>query len=341
MAEKHLFSTDDELKDFLPLTAGEILDQVLPFVGDAERQYIVPLIGQEAFDEIADAYDSGGGTLTDDEEDLLREIRKPLAAYAMMLYIPHGQLLISPSGIRIANTDTHKTAFKWQIDQIIDEYFELACNRKEELIKWLYTNSATYTTYAASDAFDENHQFILNYASELDKYHPIRRSRATYDSLIPIIRDVETLYIRQAISDDYYDELITKLRSDTLTAHDEIILPDLKAAITKLAIAESIKRNVARVEPGGVLTFSRISQSNGGTNQQLAAGDNDKAALIRTCDTFGKAYISKVREYLNTNAGSGTFATFYNSEVYDDPTDDDETTPTFSNDQDDAKIFFV
>lgn len=341
MAEKHLFTTSAELKDFLPMTAGEIIEQVLQFIGDAERKFIVPVVGQATFDAIAETYNNGAGTLETADDDLLRELRKPLAAFAMLLYIPHGQTLISPSGIRIANTDTHKTAFKWQIDQLMDEYLELASNRKEELIKWLFSNKASYTTYAASDEFKSNHQSLVNYASDFEKTHPIKSSRATLDTIFPALRDIETLQVKEAISENYFNELITKIRASSLNADDKIILPWLQSAICKLAVAEAIKRNIARIIAGGVVTFSQNSGNRDGQNMSVPSSDNDKSALIRTCELWGNAYINKTRDYLNANAGSGVYPTFFSSDKYDDPSDDADNPPVFTNDMDGAKIFVV
>lgn len=346
MSEKHLFSTDLELKDFLPMTAGEILAEVLSFVGDAERRFIVPIVGQTTFDEINNAYNNGVGTPSPEQTTLLLELRRPLAAFAMMIYIPHGQVLISPSGMRIASTDTHKTAFKWQIEQLIDEYFELASNRKESLIKFLFSNLATYTVYAASDEFENNHQFLVNYASEFNNYHNISLSRAAFDAFLPALRDIEYLQVREAISEEYYDELIGKIRSSSLTTDDMVILPWLQAAVTKLTIAESVQRNIAKLNALGVLTFSRDATSAGGDHRFFAAADNDKSTLIRSCQLWGNAYVNKTRDYLNANASASRYITFFDSDEYvdpdtQDPTSDEFIPPPFANDEDGAKIFLA
>ena len=149
--ETHLFTTTEELKDFLPNTAGDILEQVLQFVGIAEQQQIVKFIGQATFDDLNADYNAD--TMSADQENLLEQLRKPLAFFAMEYYIPHGQVLISPSGIRINNTDTMKTAFEWQIQQIKWAYHTQAFDMVDRLIKWLYDRLDIYTDYAASSAF--------------------------------------------------------------------------------------------------------------------------------------------------------------------------------------------
>ena len=335
MAETHLFKTSLELKEFLPNSAGAIIEQVFPFVGIAEQNILVKYVGQEQFEDILDKYNDTGHTLTTDEANILREMRKPVAFFAMEYYIPHGQVLISPSGIRINNTDTMKTAFEWQIQKLMWAYHSQGYDMIERLIKWLYDRLDTYTIYAASAAFTNNHDALLQYASDMDKYHWINTCRATFEMVRPAINDVETLHVREAIGNDYYDELIEKLRDDDLNSDDEVIIGWLRAGIAKLSISEAVKRNLVKVTPAGVVSIKDPTT----TVTPTAQDQQYRSTLIQTCETWGNSYMSKVREYLNENATALVYPTFFASDKYADP--EVEVTPTIANSTDDVKIFFV
>lgn len=334
--ETHLFKTTEELKDFLPNTAGDILEQVLQFVGIAEQQQIVKFIGQTTFDELNEDYNDEQVTLTADQANLLEQLRKPLAFFAMEYYIPHGQVLISPSGIRINNTDTMKTAFEWQIQQIKWAYHTQAFDMVDRLIKWLYDRLDIYTDYASSSAFTNNHAHLLTYASDMDKYHWINTCRATFEMIRPAIRDIETMHVREAIGGDYYDELIEKLRDDDLNSDDTAILGWLQAGVAKLSIGEAAKRNLIKLTPKGVMS---VKESASGNVAPTVMDQQYRTTFIQTCETWGNSYMSKVREYLNAHASETVYPTFFASDKYADP--EVTVTPTYSNSMEGAKVFHV
>lgn len=340
MAENHLFSTSGELKDFLPNTAGEVLDQILPFVGSAEQDFIVRFIGADQFNDLNSKYNDENDDLTDAEAALVTQIQKPLAYFSMMLAVPHLQLLISPSGIRIASTDEYKTAFGWQIENLKEELRNQGYNFIDQLIKYLFSLRSTFTLYGNSDAFKENHESFVNYVSDFNKYYFIDQQRSTFESLRPIIRDLELLQIQENIGKEYYDELKGKILTDNLTADDKVILPWIQAGLVKLTIAEAVKRNVVRVMPNGLVTGLS------GAFRETNIDQDYKSSLSLTCDTFGNALLNKTRDYLNKTASASVYATYFGSDTYHDPDIDDPTNaefvaPAFANDEDGARLFYV
>lgn len=319
-----LFKTTSDLKTFFPNIISDVLEQVLPFVDTAATQYIIPALGEEEYNELDEAY-NGEEELSATQEELLPYVQKPLAYFAFQYWFAHGQTQKSTRGVSIMSTDTSKTAWKWQIDDERDACRMLGFLHLEKMLKFLDANIDDYPTYGDSDAYDNNHEHFINFADDFSKYYYIENSRDTFETLRSVMREVEALYVRETIGADYYDELKGKILADTLTEDDLWILPDLKSAITRLTIATALLRLAVFINQYGIVQRSRLSNYSEGGPELAPATEGQKGPLYDSLMNSGQTFLSKLADYLNTNASDDHYATFKNSDVYKDPTADDAT----------------
>ena len=100
-------------------------------VEDRENQLKNKYIGAELWAKLIQAYtpsstSSSSSSGAVDYSRVLWFAQRIIANFALLDYIPEGQLDISENGIRITTSDSKKQAFPWQIEKLEKKYNDTA-----------------------------------------------------------------------------------------------------------------------------------------------------------------------------------------------------------------------
>jgi hypothetical protein len=124
-----LFTTIDEIKDYIPVANVEDISGILPDIEWAEKMYLIPVLGQDMYDELHEAYHGGGSSSGSGEAgmsarmaNLLRYVQMPLIHFAYSKQLIISQVQIDGAGVSLVTDATRKTAFQWQIEDLTDKY---------------------------------------------------------------------------------------------------------------------------------------------------------------------------------------------------------------------------
>lgn len=320
-----LFKTIDEIKLYLSVTKAFKFDSILPYIKQAEAKYIIPAISQAQYDPLNTAYNATTPTLTTDQTNLLDKIRLPLANLSYLLYIPVGQLQLDDAGIRIANTENMKTAFEWQIEMLKKSFQDAGFDGLETLLKFLETNKTIYTLWAASTSYTEFKTMFINTASDFSKYYNINNSRRTFLAINGIMKKVEELIIKPAISTTLYDAIKAQLLTTISSENQTIITNYIKPAIANFTISRAIAELSVIMTEYGISVFNNDS-----TKQATQKEDASRLSnLQQIAEADGKNYLKQLRDYLNTTASATVYPLYFASDLYIDTT---SATETFEND---------
>ncbi len=153
------FNNSEELGAFLPLWNGRLVYlQLRPFISEAEKRYIKPVIGIALWDELKTSIrDNLPDDLTDDQKELLDYIRRALTKWALLCAIPFLRLVINENGLveipfdsDLGNRTTSEEVVRsmWVNLQEAGQLFLL------ELKTYLDT-SGKFTTYNDSSSKDD------------------------------------------------------------------------------------------------------------------------------------------------------------------------------------------
>jgi len=312
-----LFKTIDEIKGFLPVNVSSTVENVLPFVNQAELAYIIPVLGQDQYDDLNDEYNAETPNLSDDQEDLLEKIRAPLANFAYMLAIPSLQLHISDAGIRIANTDQFKTAFPWQIEDLKNSFMDAGYAGIEVLLAFLEKNKTTYTDWASSTAYTIFKDLFIVSTDEFNKWFNIGYSRRTFVALRPIIQRMQDFKIKPITCSVLYAEIKTAINTGgTLDSKIRALLDFIQPAIAHASIARGISELAIRQTNNGLQVY-------GGSLIHLAnvpqpAPDNHLANIQKQAQENADAYLKGLKKYLDDHVDH--YPSYADSSCYTDPT---------------------
>ncbi|MGI4865444.1 MAG: DUF6712 family protein [Janthinobacterium lividum] len=233
-----LFTTDAELKDYLPTTAAFKLQQLQPSLKRALAKYLREAVGLVQLTALGTAYAAGTGTLSPAEAALLDAVRLPLATFAAALHVGRGPVQLGATGPVVSEGQNLKPASAKDVATMTDSQEDAGFEGIEALLELLEDNRADYPLWAASDACTILHGQFLATAKEFDKYVFIDRSRRRFLELQPAIRDVERLYLLPVMGAPLIAELRDQLTKATVTVLNIELLTYVRPVVANLALRD-------------------------------------------------------------------------------------------------------
>lgn len=316
-----LIKTIAELTKFWPVIQTSTIENVLPFIVQAERDYIIPAISQAQYDDLSTAYNAESPSLSDEQTALLEKIQPAITLYAYYLWVPSGQLQIGDNGIRIASTDSMKTAFQWQINDLQRSLLKQAGSAMDDLLSFMEINITDYTIWSASDEYKQFADFFISTAKKFtENYTPLANSRVTFMALRSAMRAVEDFAIQAEISPEYFAELKAQMKGNSLTDANKLVIPYIQKAVAQLAVNRGIVGMMVTIDERGVLVFNNIS-SHEEINRFDTAPGNIIDVMRKQTDEDGRAYIQLLKNFLKNNIDD--YPTYADSDAYDNTTSSD------------------
>jgi len=317
-----LINTISEVKAVLRVSSLDD-NSSIPDIALAEETYIIPVIGQALYDDISTKY--GDNTLSNLERDLLYKIHKPLAAYAYYDDLPLHNAIITDAGVRKFDSDNMPSAHRWHVDQLRDRLLSIALQGIESLYGFLEANAASFPLWTASDGYKRRNRFLIKSAMDFNDqynvYHPFR----TYNAILPIMGDVEAMYVNQTIGQTFFEALKANASP---SAAEKVVIADLKKAIAQLCMHHAIEKLPVKITDKGITMYNSATEAADQTAQQASADLMNLTMKATRRD--GQAYLSKAKEYLDANASPTVFATYYASAYYAAPVADADRVDTNS-----------
>lgn len=311
-----LFKTTPEIQKFLPVVGTTDFATMSIFIAQAERDYIIPFISQQQYDDLNTAYQAN--SMNTAQTALLAKIQPALAQYFFYLWIPSAQLSIGTNGIRIANTSTMKTAFQWQIDELANSVMKAAGSAMEALLAFMEANSGDYTYWLTSSAYVEFKECFITSAEEFTDYIPsLGGSRLNFLAIRAAMKKVQEFTINEILGDDYYNELQSQFEGDTLTNDNDIIITFIKKALAPLTMAKAVTELSVMIDERGILNFANTRNTDS-KNLRTPAATEQITKLEEMCKGDGKAYLDKMMAFIYANIED--YATFKASSTWVDPT---------------------
>jgi hypothetical protein len=312
-----LFKTITEVKKYVSVNAATDLDSLMPDIIDAEEEYIVKYLGQEQYEALVTAYEGDSTNL--DIQNLVEKVQKPLINLALANYIILNQVQISETGVHIVTDADNKTAWQWQINDLIDYFLKKGFNGLETLLTYLEAKRSTYTIWSGSTAYTDYKKFFINSAYEFQKHYNIKGSRLTYLSLSSIMKRVEDLHIKPAISPELFAELKTAIKTGDALSEDHAALIELiNPAIAYLTIGEACGEMAVEFQMDAFV----VIQTKGRQDKTTAPNSLLEVKKEKACKTGG-TYLKDLVDYLNKNASETKYITYYNSDSYHAPANGD------------------
>jgi hypothetical protein len=271
-----LFTTTEDLRAHLDLQFEFEFDRARKFIRQAQRTYLVPVLGEAFLAELIEGTSSSGSGEGEDLLDEVTELAKDaLGQFTGMLMVPVIQLQMGDAGLHVTAGEHYKTPYQWQIGNYKEALHQAGMAALEELYRVLEENASTFTTWRESTAFSQYNALLLRNAAEFDQHYSIGANRVTYVDLVPAIKRAEQLHMRRMFGATFYDSLIDHLQSEESGSAGEgdtmldLVIGKLRPALAHFAISEAKELHFRHIN--GALISTRY---NGDATNKEAEGQS-------------------------------------------------------------------
>lgn len=306
-----LFKNIKEVKKYWPVLGSTEFGNIEPFLNNAERDYLIPAISQAQYDDLENNYQTRA-TLVAKDKKLLERCQAVLADYLFYLWMPTGQLQIGDNGIRIAVTETLKTAFEWQVDNAQRSVLKAAGRSMDALLAFMENNKTDYALWAGSESYSEFKETFITSASEFTKFFaPLGNSRMSFMAVKNSMMKVQEFSFMPLLGEDYYTELMDGHKDGNLSAKNALVVTKLKKALAPLTMTKAFGELVISIDERGILNFDSTGQNISG---KKTAVDEHISKLEISCKTDGETYMQGIKDFLKANIGD--YETYAGSDAY-------------------------
>jgi hypothetical protein len=272
-----LINTIAQLKDLLPVSGNLAVADILPFCADAETKFVKPALGADLYNTLKIAAETNSAA--EETIVLLENARKVIAGFALLNYIPAGQLQISSGGIQIRTDEHNKTAFKWQIEDLqqwcsnygyakLDELFAYLEEKKDVFPSWI--NSSGYTI------FFENY---IHTSIEFTKHVALLgESRSIFLQLKGLMCQVEEELILDVLGSGQDATFRYKLKNGSADTSEKPAIKIIQRIIAYKSMAKALVLLSLKLDERGVLVFDATGASD---NKQYRKSAEENAIAKR------------------------------------------------------------
>lgn len=296
-----LFKATTDIQKILPFTENFEFDAIKPYIQNAEIDFIIPAIGQSQYDDLNDAYTAATSEsdLSSENQRLLQYIRRPLANYAFLLYIPFGNVNIGKSGFSVTENDTTKIASQWRIEDLKSACMRDSFMGMERLLLMMETYKSDYSLWTASTSYSVYKEGFINNATDFQLYVDIKESRMLFTKLRPMMMRVEPECILPITGQALYDEIKSQVVSGSITTANKKALALIKSAVANITISESLRMQTVSWTDNGL---QLISTSSSLTQVNESPVDEQKIDLIKNeFRALGMRDLDKLKKFLYDN----------------------------------------
>jgi len=217
-----LFSTFADFKNYVGgrVNTSLELDSLAPTIWETARRHVVPNLSQTEYDALVVA---AQGTPTIAQQALLPFVKRTVAVLTMYEYSKVAGIEMSDSGFHRRETESLKSAFRYQEKQYQEDAREKGYDNLELMLKYLSDNAATYTGWAATEEAKRHREPLLNYASTFRILTDYKCDRYTLEALRPIISSVQMFGVEKQLPASFWTGFITRHVAGTLTAPEKAV----------------------------------------------------------------------------------------------------------------------
>lgn len=328
-----LITDIDTLRTFNPASASFSFPTIEPFIKIAERDYIIPIIGQDEYDILDLAFNAE--TTDDDQDNLIRKIQDAIAWISFYEATPVLNVHVTAGGFQVAVSDNMAPASQYRVEDYKAYTATKGYNALENILYFLWNSDAgTYPQWEESDEHDTHRSLLVLSSKEFQKTVDIKNSYEVYTKLKPFIQDSQLLIIRGVTGEGLYNELLNQVLNNTISTDNEVLMQFIRPCLCYLSMADALVKLSVIFEAYGIIQLDSGQRDN--IKLQTPTGENKLSTIMLQFRTKGQHYETKLRNYLKDNPDD--YPLYVAGDSFEDPALDDEDGDNI-NDQDSG--FFV
>lgn len=301
MAE--LITNTNQLRTFLgaAYSASASEERINPYLKLAEETYIRKAIGPELLASLKSVANNENAA-SDANKYLLGLVRRALAFYGYLLYLPYSTGVDGDNGLQESKTEKTQPVRQAMLEKRIAATADNASQALEAVLFLLFSTPDNYPVWKDSSTYTTACQLFVRNGTELKTACPYTRGHyRLFLSMREYLEERQRKSIVPALGETFAAGLLNRLAAGTLTNAETKLLPYIQRALGYAAYEDALLFLTVVSLPGGGL---RILSEFDGINNQRALSDQDKVF----CDyknkigTDSEAYQRELKRFLDANA---------------------------------------
>jgi hypothetical protein len=297
-----------EIQEILPASVATDREKLWPFIEQAERKYILPLLERELYDDLQkfcndhNNWMSGGSGGEDETKTiaLIKLIR--IAELNLAYYIGFAPLnvKISDGGFqRTGESDAFKGLYKYQESELKSYFETTGYNGLDDVLKYIEENIEHFPEWEESTNYTVRKAAIIKDAETFDRICFINNSRLTFLRLQRYINEVIDFEIKPLLGTEW-TTLMTELAKEDPAPKYSALVPEIQKPLAYLSCAILIEKT-GNLTDRGLFFEGKNSMYPDDSFKKPAEGD----AVVVSAGSFrstGQKYLEALRQFLIKNS---------------------------------------
>lgn len=302
-----------QVKAIIPATNSFDRVKIWPFIEQAERKYVLPLLEQELYNDLQtfvnepNSWSGGSGEDATKTTELVRLIRIAELNLAYLIGFDLLNTVNSAAGFQKAgDSEGFKGLYKYQ-EENLKKYFETTgYNGLDDMMKYIEENIEYFPQWEDSTYCTLRKTSIIKDAETFNSICYIAGSRLTFLRLQIYMQEVIDFEIRPLLGDEY-DNLMAELATESPEEKYTNLLPFIRKPLAFLACAKLIEKT-GTLTDRGFFFEGKSAISPDDTTKTPAQGDSALIMAKSYRDT-GERYLKALEKYLIDNSFTDTGST--------------------------------
>lgn len=300
-----LIKTIEEIKELLPVSLASDFNRLKPHLENAERDYLVPAIGENMMLELNEFVESPPAEPLTDVQESMKELLQlaKISLIHLAFWIGYDTLnaYISDGGFRRIETEKIRSLYKYQEDSIRDYFKATGFNGIDAMLELMESKPDDFLEFYASPAYDQLKELFIKDTVTFHGIYFIGRSRLVFMRLVPYMKTVADLYIKPLMGTTNYETLRAAMITGPMTAPATAILQLIQKPVAFLATALLMEDSGAELNDRGLFFAGKMATNMDNTVQTPAEIERVNA-LVKRNRGIGESYLAAIKTYLLDNA---------------------------------------
>jgi hypothetical protein len=307
------FSTDDdtfltEIQAILPASVATDRPKLWPFIEQAERKYILPLLENELYEDLQKfCNDHGnwmsGGSGGEDEDKTLALVNLiRIAELNLAYYIGFAPLnvKISDGGFqRTGESEAFKGLYKYQEGDLKSFFETTGYNGLDDMLKYIEENIENFPEWEDSSIYTTRKTAIIKDPETFDSICFINKSRLIFLRLQRYMTEVIDFDIKPLLGTEW-TTLMMELAKANPDAKYVTLVPQIQKPLAYLSCAKLIEKTGSLTDRG--LYFEGKNSMFPDDSYKRPAAGSEVEMAVSSYKSTGMQYLEALRQYLILNS---------------------------------------
>lgn len=310
-----LINSTKEIQEFIAVGKDNEFSRIEPHLVAAESAYIKPILGAALLESIQSAYTWLTDPTTEDPEAepinqelltaqlrVLKPIQKALVYLAYWSGFQTLNATISDTGFKRTESATVKALFKYQEDDLRNNFKKNGFNALDEVLETLEENIAQFPNFKLTRNYTIRKSYFIADTNTMNSLIDVNKSRLTYLRLIPFFNLAEDFFIRPALGATLFDKIKSEMLKDTADQDTELIkiIPYIQKTVAFFSTAILMEESGADLMEKGLYFESSSAVSPSDRNVNPASSERI-ALLAKRNRQFAENYMDQLKSFLIAN----------------------------------------